>query len=41
MFKGTAPYEIEKRPLPSGLDLHQLLPKQVGPFTRVNLEMAG
>jgi len=41
MLKGTAPYGIEKRPLPSGLDLDQLLPKQVGPFTRVNLEMAG
>jgi len=38
MLNGTAPYGIEKRPLPSGLDLDQLLPKQVGPYARVMLE---
>lgn len=38
MLNGTAPYGIEKRPMPTGLDLDQLLPKQVGPYTRVMLE---
>ena len=33
-----APYGIEKRPMPSGLNLDELLPKQVGPYTRTLLE---
>ena len=33
-----APYGIEKRPMPAGLDLDALLPKQVGPYTRTLLE---
>ncbi len=40
MLNGTAPYGIEKRPMPSGLDLEQLLPKQVGPYTRASVERA-
>jgi len=40
VLKGTAPYEIEKRPMPAGLGLDQLLPKQVGPYTRTKLEMS-
>ncbi len=38
MLNGSAPYGIEKRPMPTGLNLDQLLPKQVGPYTRVLLE---
>ncbi|HEX7295048.1 MAG TPA: hypothetical protein VF251_04790 [Pyrinomonadaceae bacterium] len=34
----NAPYGIEKRPMPSGLDLDALLPKEVGPYTRTLLE---
>ena len=34
----TAPYGIESRRLPSGLNLDELLPKQVGPYTRALLE---
>lgn len=34
----TAPYGVEKRPMPSGLNLDKLLPKQVGPYTRTLLE---
>jgi hypothetical protein len=37
-LNGTAPYGIEKRPLPGGLNLDELLPKQVGPYTRTLLE---
>jgi hypothetical protein len=37
-LNGTAPYGIEKRPMPTGTDLNQLLPKQVGSYTRVLLE---
>jgi len=37
-LKGAAPYGVEKRPMPSGLDLDTLLPKQVGPYERVKLE---
>ncbi len=37
-LNGPAPYGIEKRPVPTGLDLDQLLPKQVGSYTRVMLE---
>ena len=28
------PYDIDKRPMPTGEDLDSLLPKQVGPFVR-------
>jgi hypothetical protein len=35
---GTAPYAVEKRPMPDGLNLDQLLPIQVGPYTRTLLE---
>lgn len=37
-LNGSAPYGIEKRPMPSGTDLDQLLPKRVGPYTHVTLE---
>lgn len=37
-LNGAAPYGIEKRPLPSGLDLEKLLPKQVEHYTRTMLE---
>jgi hypothetical protein len=37
-LNGTAPYGIEKRPLPAGLNLDELLPKQVGAYTRTLLE---
>jgi hypothetical protein len=37
-LKGAAPYGVEKRPMPAGLDLDQLLPKQVGAYTRTLLE---
>ena len=37
-LKGTAPYGVEKRPMPSGLVLDELLPRQVGPYTRMSLE---
>lgn len=37
-LNGAAPYGIEKRPMPSGLDVDTLLPKQVGPYTRTLLE---
>jgi len=37
-LKGTAPYGVEKRPMPSGLEMDELLPKQVGPYTRMSLE---
>jgi hypothetical protein len=37
-LNGTAPYGIEKRSQPSGLNLDELLPKQVGPYTRTLLE---
>jgi len=35
-----APYGIEKRPMPAGLNLDELLPKQVGPYTRTLLEQS-
>jgi len=35
---GSAPYGIERRPMPTGLELDKLLPKQVGPYERVMLE---
>ena len=37
-LKGTAPYGVEKRPMPDGLVIDELLPKQVGPYTRMSLE---
>ena len=37
-LKGSAPYEVEKRPMPDGLVMDELLPKQVGPYTRMSLE---
>ncbi|HEX6648630.1 MAG TPA: hypothetical protein VF075_03805 [Pyrinomonadaceae bacterium] len=37
-LNGTAPYGIEKRPMPAGLNLDELLPKQVGSYTRTLLE---
>jgi len=37
-LNGIAPYGIEKRPMPAGLNLDELLPKQVGPYTRTLLE---
>jgi len=37
-LNGTAPYGIDKRPLPAGLNLDELLPKQVGPYTRTLVE---
>jgi hypothetical protein len=37
-LNGTAPYEIEKRSLPAGTNLDELLPKQVGSYTRTLLE---
>jgi hypothetical protein len=40
-LNGTAPYGVEKRPMPTGLDLDTLLPKQVGVYTRTLLERSG
>ena len=37
-LKGVAPYGVEKRPMPDGLNLEELLPKQVGAYTRTSLE---
>ena len=37
-LNGTAPYEIEKRSLPAGTNLDELLPKEVGPYIRTLLE---
>ena len=37
-LNGTAPYGVEKRPMPAGLNLDELLPKQIGPYTRTLLE---
>jgi hypothetical protein len=37
-LNGTAPYGIEKRPMPTGLNLDELLPKQVGPYARTLIE---
>ena len=37
-LNGKAPYSVESRPMPTGTDLGQLLPKQVGPYTRALLE---
>lgn len=40
VLNGPAPYGIDRRPMPGGLNLDQLLPKQVGPYTRVRLELS-
>lgn len=40
MVNGPAPYGIDQRPMPSGLNLDQLLPHQVGPYTRESLRLA-
>lgn len=37
-LQGSAPYGVEKRPMPAGLNLDELLPKQVGPYARTLLE---
>jgi hypothetical protein len=37
-LKGSAPYGVEKRPMPVGANLDELLPKQIGPYTRTLLE---
>lgn len=37
-LNGTAPYGIEKRPMPADLTLDELLPKQVGAYTRTLIE---
>ena len=34
----NAPYGIEKRPMPTGMNLDDLLPRQVGPYSRTLLE---
>ena len=36
----SAPYGIDRRPAPTGLDLEQLLPRQVGAYTREGLRMS-
>ena len=40
MVDGPAPYGIDQRPMPTGLNLDQLLPRQVGPYTRESLRLA-
>ena len=37
-LEGVAPFGIEKRAMPAGLNLDELLPKQVGPYSRALLE---
>jgi len=37
-LEGVAPFGIEQRAMPAGLNLDELLPKQVGPYTRAVLE---
>jgi hypothetical protein len=37
-LNGSAPYAVEKRAMPAGIDLDSLLPKDVGPYTRTLLE---
>jgi hypothetical protein len=37
-LEGVAPFGIEKRAMPAGVNLDELLPKQVGPYARVLLE---
>jgi len=40
-LNGTAPYGIERRPMPASLNFDELLPKQVGPYTRTLIEKSG
>lgn len=40
MTQTAVPYQLDQRLMPSGLDLDQLLPKQVGPYTRASVEGA-
>lgn len=40
MLNGIAPYGIDTRPMPTGVNLDQLLPKQVGGYTRTKLELS-
>ncbi len=40
MVNTGVPYGIGQRPLPSGLNLDQLLPQQVGPYTRQSVQLA-
>jgi hypothetical protein len=40
MVNGPAPYGIDQRPMPTGLNLDELLPRQVGPYTRESLRLA-
>ena len=40
MVSGPAPYGIDQRPTPVGLNLDQLLPLQVGPYARESLRLA-
>ena len=37
-LNGSAPYGVDKRPMPGGQNLDQLLPKQVGPYTRASVD---
>ena len=37
-LNAPAPYGVEKRPMPAGLNLDELLPNKVGPYTRTLLE---
>jgi len=38
---GPVPYGIDRRPMPTGLNLDTLLPRQVGPYTRESLRRLG
>lgn len=40
MADSVVPYGIDQRPMPSGMNLNQLLPKQVGPYTRQSMELS-
>ena len=37
-LNGKAPYGVEAHPMPTGVDLDKLLPKQVGSYSRVSIE---
>ena len=40
MLTGPAPYGIERRPMPAGLEIDQLLPKQAGAYSRERVELS-
>ena len=40
MTNGPAPYGIDQRPMPAGIQLAQLLPVQVGAYTREGIRLA-